>query len=238
MRPASLLGLAALAAAAAPAARHAVAHEGHAPRPVAAAIFPIPAPGSYRLPPIKRAAGGTVLDEAGRPRDLLAPDLPAPDLPEVARGITVLALIYTRCGDVCPLASADMARLQDLAAKDPAVARRTRLVSLSFDPEHDTPEVMRSFAAAWRSADPAAPAWAFLTAPGRAELAPILAAYGQRVDAGPDGSLTHVFRAFLIDSEGRVRNIYSLDFFEPALVLADIRTLLLEGAGSGGRQGR
>ncbi|KMO33458.1 electron transporter SenC [Methylobacterium variabile] len=237
MRPAPLLGLAALGACAASLAHtglapNVLAHEGHGhpPRAEAGAPFPIPEPGSYRLPPIKPAGGGRVLDEAGRPRDLLDDAR--------AGGVTVLALIYTRCGDVCPLASADMARLQDLAARDPAAARRMRLVTLSFDPEHDTPEVMRSFAAAWRSADPAAPAWAFLTAPGRAELAPILAAYGQRVDAGPDGSLSHLFRAFLIDSGGRVRNIYSLDFFEPALVLADIRTLLLEEAGSGAARGR
>ncbi|UHC18371.1 SCO family protein [Methylobacterium currus] len=204
------------------------AHEGHQPRSEAAAVFPIPAPGSYRLPPIKPAAGGTVLDETGRRRDLL----------DDAHAITVLALIYTRCGDVCPLASADMARLQDLAAKEPGLARRIRLVTLSFDPEHDTPEVMRRFAAAWRSADPAAPAWAFLTAPDRAALAPILAAYGQRVDARPDGALNHVFRAFLIDPKARVRNIYSLDFFEPALVVTDIRTLLLEESGPEGAEGR
>ncbi|GJD66617.1 SCO family protein [Methylobacterium frigidaeris] len=233
MRPASLLGLAALLASVASSAQDALAHEGHAPRPEAAAAFPIPAPGSYRLPPIKRAAGGTVLDEAGKTVDLLRRDRPGD-----GRGVTVLALIYTRCGDVCPLASADMARLQDLAAKDPGLARRMRLITLSFDPEHDTPEVMRSFAAAWRSADPAAPAWTFLTAPDRAALAPILAAYGQRVDAGPSGVLNHVFRAFLIDPEGRVRNIYSLDFFEPALVLTDIRTLLLDGSGTGGGPGR
>jgi protein SCO1 len=222
MRSALCLGLAVLAFSAA-----SLAHDGHPPRP-GAAVFPIPPAGSYRLPPIKPAASGTVLDEAGRRRDLLGD----------TNGITVLALIYTRCGDLCPLASADMARLQDLAAKDPAVTRRLRLVSLSFDPEHDTPEVMRRFAATWRSADPAAPSWAFLTTPGPTALAPILAAYGQRVDASPSGALNHVLRAFLIDPKGRVRNIYSLDFFEPALVLSDIRTLLLEEPGSAPVQDR
>ncbi|KMO18422.1 SCO family protein [Methylobacterium platani] len=205
-------------------AHDASAHDGHAARPAAAAV-PVPPPGSYRLPPIKPAAGGGVLDESGRRRDLLDRDRRG--------GITVLALIYTRCGDLCPLATADMARLQDLAAADPAAARGMRLVSLSFDPEHDTPEVMRDFAAAWRSSDPAAPAWEFLTAPDRAALAPILAAYGQPVEPGPGGGLNHVFRAFLIDPGGLVRNIYSLDLFDPALVLTDIRTLLIEEAGRG-----
>ena len=90
----------------------AVAHEGHKPPPGSgrsAYAFPMAAPGSYRLPPIKPAGRGAVLDDARRPHEL----------GELFRDrSTVLAFIYTRCGDVCPLAVSDMARLQDLAAKD------------------------------------------------------------------------------------------------------------------------
>ena len=70
----------------------------------------------------------------------------------------------------------------------------------------------------------------------------MLAAYNQAVDAKADpasagGPLSHVFRAFLIDRAGQVRNIYSLDFFDPKLVLNDVRTLLLEdGAGARSRR--
>ncbi|WP_336490173.1 SCO family protein [Methylobacterium nigriterrae] len=207
-----------------------LAHDGHLPPGTDDIAFSVPPPGSYRLPPIKSAAGGAVLDEAGRRQDLL--------LDALQGEVSVLALIYTRCGDICPLASAGMARLQDLAAEDPLLSRRMRLVTLSFDPERDTPEAMRDYAAAWRSANPAAPIWVFLTAAGRDALAPLLAAYGQHVDAKPGGALNHVFRAFLIDHAGRVRNIYSLDLFEPALVLADVRTLLLEQSGSDAAPGR
>jgi protein SCO1/2 len=116
---------------------------------------------------------------------------------------------------------------------------RMRLVTMSFDPEHDTPEVMREFAAQWRSIDPASPEWLFLTAPDPAAIVPVLAAYNQRVDRKPDaaspgGPLSHIFRAFLIDHEGMIRNIYSLDFFDPELVLNDVRTLLLESGSHSG----
>ncbi|HEX8168140.1 MAG TPA: SCO family protein [Beijerinckiaceae bacterium] len=213
----------------------AAAHDGHKPPPGAGApasyAFPIAKPGSYSLPPIKPAGGGRVVDEAGRPHDLAG----------LLRGqTTVLAFVYTRCGDLCPAATLDMSRLQDLAAKDPGVSSRMRLVTMSFDPEHDTPQVMHEYAAQWRSAGQARPEWLFLTAPDREALAPVLAAYNQAVDRKPDaaspgGPLHHVFRAFLIDRNGLIRNIYSLDFFDPKLVLNDVRTLLLEGGNRSGR---
>jgi protein SCO1/2 len=207
----------------------AVAHEGHKPLPGsgagAAYAFPLPKPGSYGLPPIKPAAGGPVLDETGRRHDLAT----------LLRGrTTVLAFIYTRCGDVCPAATLDMSRLQDLAAGERAVAGRLQLVTMSFDAEHDTPAVMAEHAAHWRSKERAAPEWLFLTAPDREALAPVLAAYNQAVGpkadaASPTGPLHHIFRAFLVDRDGVIRNIYSLDFFDPKLVLNDVRSLLLEG---------
>jgi protein SCO1 len=203
------------------------AHDGHSTSSSAAAngayAF-VPEPGTYRLPPIKKAGGGPVLDEQGAMHDLS----------DMLNGqITVMAFIYTRCADACPTASLQMSLVQDLAAQDRRLSRRMRLVSMSFDPDHDTPEVMAEHALQWRSASPQAPGWLFLTSPDRQSLAPILAAYNQTQGAMPEGQsstgpLTHIFRAFLVDREARIRNIYSLDFLDPKLVLNDVRTLLLD----------
>jgi protein SCO1 len=186
--------------------------------------FALPEPGSYRLPAIRPVVGGTVLDEWGRGHDLT----------DFLQGrVTVLAFMYTRCGDLCPTATLQLSLLQDLVAKDQRLAQRMHLVSMSFDPDHDTPEVLAEYAAAWRSSEPGAPEWLFLTAPDRSALTPVLAAYGQAVSAKPDpdaagGPLYHIFRAFLIDPSGQIRNIYSLDFLDPDLVLTDIRTLIID----------
>jgi hypothetical protein len=48
----------------------------------------------------------------------------------------------------------------------------------------------------------------------------------------PTGPLNHTLRVFLIDQAGNVRNIYSSDTLDPRLVLADVRTLMLESAPS------
>jgi cytochrome oxidase Cu insertion factor (SCO1/SenC/PrrC family) len=174
----------------------AAAHEGHKPRIGVreAYAFPIATPGTYRLPPIKRAAGGSVVDETGRRHDLV----------DLVRGrTTVLSFIYTRCGDVCPTATLDLSQLQDLAGQDRRLLGRMQLITMSLDAEHDTPEVMRRFAAQWRSGDRPLPEWLFLTAIDREAIAPVLAAYNQRFDRKPDpaspgGPLNHIFRAFLI----------------------------------------
>ena len=203
------------------------AHDGHPTSSSKAAngVYAfVPEPGTYWLPPIKKAGGGPVLDEQGVMHDLA----------DMLNGqITIMAFIYTRCADACPTASLQMSLLQDLAAQDRRLSPRMRLVSMSFDPDHDTSEVMAEHALQWRSASRQASEWLFLTSPNRQSLAPILAAYNQTVGARPEGQfsagpLTHIFRAFLVDQEGRIRNVYSLDFLDPKLVLNDVRTLLLD----------
>ncbi|GEO37850.1 hypothetical protein SAE02_19980 [Skermanella aerolata] len=185
-----------------------------------------PEPGSYRLPPLGEAADGEALDETGAERRLHG---------LMAGRIAVLSFIYTRCTDICPLGTALMRDLHEAAAADPALTPILRLITMSFDPDHDTPEVMALQAQSLRTGDEAD--WSFLTARDKGSLGEILAAYGQRVLANPapddtGGPLAHQLRVYLIDRSGKIRNIYSLDFLDPRLVLADIRTLALkESAG-------
>jgi cytochrome oxidase Cu insertion factor (SCO1/SenC/PrrC family) len=185
--------------------------------------FDPPRPGSYRLPVVKAAADGAVLDAAGvsrRLRDVLA------------GRITVLSFVYTRCSDPngCPLATAVLYQLHDATAGDRELARHLRLVTLSFDPGHDTPETMAKYSRVAATRETRSP-WEFLTTTSDRQLAPILAAYGQLVQRPADPSApgpTHLLRVYLIDRQLRIRNIYGLDFLDPRLLLADVRTLLLE----------
>ncbi len=185
-----------------------------------------PAPGSYRLPPLGRAADGEVLDTRGETRSLGA---------LLDGRVTVLSFVYQSCHDTsgCPLATTVLHRIRQDTAREPALAERLRLISLSFDPERDTPEHMAHLAHNFRFVTGGAD-WLFLTTASQEKLQPILDAYGQAVirERGPDGEetrdLAHVLRVFLIDSERRIRNIYSPSFLHPDLVLNDVRTLLAE----------
>src|SRR3954462_5663716 len=116
--------------------------------------YDAPVPGSYQLPIIKDAADGALLDAAGKPVSL----------GELTRGrITVLSFIYTRCASAkaCPMATGVLMDLHELSGDDPELAKNLRLVSMSFDPEHDTPDRMRAYSAIASERPTAAP-WHFV----------------------------------------------------------------------------
>jgi cytochrome oxidase Cu insertion factor (SCO1/SenC/PrrC family) len=187
--------------------------------------YDAPAPGSYTLPVIKPAADGSLLDSAGKPIRLA----------DLTRGrITVMSFIYTRCAaaKACPMATGVLRELHRESTEDAALAKELRLVSMSFDPVNDTPERMAAYAKLAAERPTGAP-WHFVTTPSQAELQPILAAYGQAVDKkrnplDPTGPLNHTLRVFLIDRAGNIRNIYSSGTLDLRLVLADVRTLMME----------
>lgn len=188
--------------------------------------FVTPTLGSYRLERIIRAPDGFVLDAHSSARRLS----------EFTTGrITLLSFIYTSCSDVwgCPLAYQVMDTLKTRVSRERNIARHVRFVSLSFDPDRDTPEVMRSYGGS-HTVGESAPQWYFLTTRSPAELKPLLEGFGQDLsivldeDGESMGALSHVLKVFLIDRGGSVREIYSTSYLRAGVVLNDIKTLLLE----------
>jgi cytochrome oxidase Cu insertion factor (SCO1/SenC/PrrC family) len=94
--------------------------------------------------------------------------------------LAVLSFVYTTCHDTngCPLASFVLGGVQARLLETPDVRDRVRMITVTFDPEHDRPAVMRAYGERLRKAPVD---WRFLTARSDAELAPTLAAYGQSV---------------------------------------------------------
>ena len=97
---------------------------------------------------------------------------------DVIKGkIVVISFIYTSCQDLCPLNTARMAQLYDKL--DGAVGRDLFFISLTVDPENDTPERMKAFADAFD----VGPGWLFLT--GKvADIRAINYKLGDRSDRG------------------------------------------------------
>lgn len=187
--------------------------------------FVPPAPGSYRLPPIQEASSGWVLEGSWFPRRLSR---------YTHGAYTLLTFIYTYCSDPigCPLAYATLDSVKTGVLEDGRLEGKVRLVCLSFDPTHDTPDAMQIYGGV-HIRDARVP-WHFLTTYSMTTLQPILEGYGQDVDVMYDASgkptraRAHMLKMFLIDRQGRVREIYSSAFLHPEVILNDIRTLALE----------
>lgn len=124
------------------------------------------------------------------------------ELAQFAGRAVLLDFIFTRCPGPCPILTAAHARLQSQLPT--AVRKRTAFVSISLDPEHDTPAVLRDYAER-RGADLST--WSFLTGPPE-RVAEVVAAYHVGTLRQADGEIDHTVATFLIDPEGRIAERY------------------------------
>jgi len=130
---------------------------------------------------------------------------------ELAGQVYVTSFIFTRCTSICPLLSRAMASLQQ--RYDDEGVEGIRLVSITIDPEYDTPERLAEYAAAHR-ADPRR--WTFLT--GEEDQIVDLVekgfktAVGQPEMAGDDLiDIAHSGHLVIVDGQGGIRGYYGSD---------------------------
>ena len=133
----------------------------------------------------------------------------------------VLTFIYTRCPDAefCPLLNQQFAALQKIVKSTPALSD-VRLLSISFDPEFDTPQVLKAHAAA-QNADAAI--WTFATG-DQPVIADFAAKFGVTVSSNGSPILIHNLGTAVIDRQGRLAALHSNNQWSPADIVADLDT--------------
>ena len=129
-------------------------------------------------------------------------------LAELKGKVWLVNFIYTNCPDTCPIQSAQMREIQEDFKKE----KDLRLVSITVDPERDTPKILTEYANRF-SADPAR--WFFLT--GKKETIYKFAQEGFHLGAveiphekKPESGATHTHspRFVLIDRDAQIRGYY------------------------------
>jgi protein SCO1 len=162
-----------------------------------------PAPATSFLPPAPAPA-------------TLQPGEPVPDfavttqegrtlrLSDLRGDVVILTFIYTRCPlpEFCPAMDAKFAELARRISAVPARASRVRLISVSFDPEHDSPEVLAAHAAR-RGAKP--PLWTFAAASPE-ELARVAGPLGLTYLSGTR-EIEHNLRTAVIGPDGKLARL-------------------------------
>jgi protein SCO1 len=141
--------------------------------------------------------------------------------------VVLMTFIYTRCpvADFCPRMSRNFATVNQQLAADPALSAKTHLISVSFDPTYDTPEVLRSYGAAYTGnfTNETFQHWEF-AAPSVADLSPMEQFFDLGVTPGENGTLQHSLSTVVIGKDGKIVAFYPTNDWTPTQVLVDIRS--------------
>jgi protein SCO1/2 len=125
----------------------------------------------------------------------------------------VVSLVYTACGDVCPVIVQRLLPAVD-AAQEALGPDSFAVLTIGFDARHDSPERMRAFA---RAQGVDLPNWRFL-AGERAAIDALAEAVGFTFAASA-GGFEHTAQVSIVDADGRVyRQVYGEVFETPAIV--------------------
>lgn len=131
--------------------------------------------------------------------------------------ILLVTFIYTRCpfSDFCPRMSSNFAEIYKQLATNSSLAH-TRLLSISFDPEHDTPAILRDYGySVAHTHDPALfQRWQF-AAPRSADL-PRLADFFALTVKPENGVITHNLSTAVIGPDGKIVGWYHGNDWQPS----------------------
>jgi len=147
-----------------------------------------------------------------------------------------LTFVYTRCPqpDQCTLMSTNFATVDKELQKEPDVYAKTHLLTISFDPDYDTPKVLRSYGASHtgRYSDETFQHWEFATGT-KDEVKGIAQFFGLRyfqdTESG-DEQVIHSLRTAVIGPDGKLVKLYRGNDWKPADVINDLRSLLSLGS--------
>ena len=142
-----------------------------------------------------------------------------------------LTFIYTRCPmpAQCTLMSNNFAAIDQELQKQPDIYAKTHLLTISFDPEYDSPKVLRSYGASHtgRYTDETFQHWEF--AGGSADEVKGIAQYfGLRyfhdTESGQD-QVIHSLRTVVIGPDGKLFKLYRGNEWKPAEIVDDLQSL-------------
>ena len=182
--------------------------------------------GSAPLPPEARLLPRATILEPGD----AVPDVNITDQTGTSRRLSdwrgkvvALTFIYTRCPipNFCPLMDRHFATVQRQLRAEAGLDSRVHLVSISFDPEHDTPEVLAKHAARV-GADPGR--WSFVTAPWDV-IDPFARVFGVAVmrEDKPMQEILHNLRTAIIGKDGRLVRVLNGNEWTPEELMTAIR---------------
>jgi protein SCO1/2 len=144
--------------------------------------------------------------------------------------VLLVTFVYTRCPfpDFCPLVSHNFAEIYAATRHDTTLHSKIRLLTVSFDPEHDTPPVLRRYGETFRATTGGAPfdRWEFAVVPAK-DLASVTNFFGLTYSSN-NGQIVHSLSTTVISPSGAVFKWYDDNQWKPTDLVADATQALEE----------
>ena len=173
--------------------------------------------------PAARAMDLLGVGEAVRDSELVDPSGARRSLGDWRGQVLAVTFVYTRCPlpNFCPLIDRHFAAVQEQVRSSADLQGRVHLVSVTLNPEYDTPAVLLRHAGQLK-ADPAV--WSLLTG-SREQIETFASQFGVSVvrENTQPSDLVHNLRTAVIDGNGRLVTMLSGGEWEPAALIAEIR---------------
>jgi protein SCO1/2 len=134
--------------------------------------------------------------------------------------VVAVTFIFTLCTDTCPVLTPMMSFVQDRLGR--YFGEKIVFISITVDPERDTPEVLQEYAQAF-GADPAG--WFFVTGPPEV-IRDVTRRYGVFASKTENGNVDHTFLTSIIDPRGILRVQYLGVRFDPEEFRRDLLSLI------------
>jgi protein SCO1/2 len=178
------------------------------------------------LPVLARIDGFSLVDQNGT----------SVKLGDLGGKVWIADFIFTNCQSACPMLTTRMRSLQrHLEDREKALGRElpVRLVSFTVDPEVDTPDKLRAYAARWGADDKR---WMFLT--GSLDEMNRAVVRGMKIPFEKGGADTSAFdvmhgeKIVVVDRAGRIRGYFDADEAGMAGIKDAIESLVSERGAS------
>ena len=171
---------------------------------------PEPAAQEQELPKIAPAPEFALISQDGAPVKLA----------DYRGKVVAVTFIFTLCADTCPVLTPMMSFVQDQLGAN--FGEKIHFVSITVDPERDTPEVLKEYAQAFGAN---LSGWSFLTGTPDA-IRDVTRRYGIFAAKTANGSIDHTFLTSIIDHRGILRVQYLGVRFDPEEFRRDLVSLL------------
>jgi len=151
------------------------------------------------------------------------------EFPKIVKGkITLLAMVYTHCPDICPMTTHNMQLIEQRLPDN--LKNKVKFVVISFDPDRDTPAILKKFA---EIRDITFENWSLLSG-DKQNTKEVMLKFGIKAIPADSSynnngelsySMIHTDRISLIDQDGKLRSNYKGSIANIEMILEDIKYL-------------